>query len=96
MKINNKPEVNPKKTVTIKDKYKKYEYAFYLPIWVTTLEDKNKFRAFKYSFDIKPQIDFENLELSHEKIGQIKNSLSKEKSERNNNPCLTKIVCGLD
>lgn len=83
MKINNKPDVNPKKTVKIKDKFKKYEYAFYLPIWVTTLEGENKFRSFKYSFDIKPYIDFESLTLSTEKINQIKNSLSKEKSERN-------------
>ena len=83
LQISNKPEVNPKKTVKIKEQFKKYEYAFYLPVWVTTLGIENKFRPFKYAFDIKPYLDFENYFLTPEVISEIKNSLSKEKSERN-------------
>lgn len=83
LQISNKPEVNPKKTVKIKEQFKKYEYAFYLPVWVTTLGIENKFRTFKYAFDIKPYLDFENYFLTTEVISEIKNSLSKEKSERN-------------
>ena len=83
LQISNKPEVNPKKTVKIKEQFKKYEYAFYLPVWVTTLGIENKFRTFKYAFDIKPYLDFENYFLTSEVISEIKNSLSKEKSERN-------------
>lgn len=83
LQISNKPEVNPKKTVKIKEQFKKYEYAFYLPVWVTTLGVENKFRTFKYAFDIKPYLDFENYFLTPEVISEIKNSLSKEKSERN-------------
>ncbi|TAF08384.1 MAG: restriction endonuclease subunit R [Flavobacteriia bacterium] len=83
LQISNKPEVNPKKTVKIKEEFKKYEYAFYLPVWVKTLGVENKFRAFKYAFDIKPFLDFENCFLTSEIITVIKNSLSKEKSERN-------------
>lgn len=83
LQISNKPEVNPKKTVKIKEQFKKYEYAFYLPVWVTTFGVENKFRKFKYAFDIKPYLDFENYFLTTEVISEIKNSLSKEKSERN-------------
>ena len=83
MQVNNKPEVNAKKTVKIKDEFKKYEYAFYLPIWVTTLDEVNKFRTFKYAFDVKPFLDFESITLPNEIIEKIKNSLSEEHKERN-------------
>ncbi len=83
MQVNNKPEVNAKKTVKIKDEFKKYVYAFYLPIWVTTLDEENKFRPFKYAFDIKPFLDFESITLINEIIEKIKNSLSEEHKERN-------------
>jgi type III restriction enzyme len=83
MQVNNKPEVNAKKIVKIKKEFKKYEYAFYLPLWVTILDEENKFRAFKYAFDIKPFLDFESITLSNEVIERIKNSLSEEHKERN-------------
>lgn len=83
MQVNNKPEVNAKKTVKIKDEFKKYEYAFYLPLWVTTLDEDNKFRTFKYAFDVKPFLDFESITLPNEVIEKIKNSLSEEHKERN-------------
>jgi type III restriction enzyme len=83
MQVSNKPEANAKKTVKVKDEYKKYEYAFYLPVWVTTLDKGDKFRTFKYALDIKPYLDFENLKLSNEQIEKIKNSLSNEHKERN-------------
>ena len=83
MQVNNKPEVNAKKSVKIKDKFLKYEYAFYLPVWVTTLDEENTFRTFKYAFDIKPFLNFENITLPTEVIEKIKNSLSAEHQERN-------------
>jgi type III restriction enzyme len=83
MQVNNKPDVNAKKAVKIKDEFKKYEYAFYLPLWVTTLEGENKYRTFKYAFDIKPFLDFEKITLPQEIIEKIKNSLSVEHKERN-------------
>jgi type III restriction enzyme len=83
MQVLNKPEVNPKKTVKIKDEFKKYEYAFYLPVWVKTLDKDDKFRTFKYVLDIKPYLDFDKLNLSKELIEKIKNSLSSEHKEKN-------------
>ncbi len=83
MQVSNKPEVNPKKTVKIKDEFKKYEYAFYLPVWVKTLDKDNKFRTFKYALDIKPNLAFEKLTLSKVQIETIKNSLSNEHKEIN-------------
>lgn len=83
MQISNKPEVNQKKTVKVKDEYKKYEYAFYLPVWVTSLDEGNKFRTFKYALDIKPHLDFDNLSLTNEQIEIIRNSLSNEHKEKN-------------
>lgn len=83
VQIANKPEVNAKKNVNIKEKYKKYEYAFYLPVWVTVLKGDNNFRTFKYELDIKPNLNFENLSLTKDYISKIKNSLSEERSERN-------------
>ncbi len=83
MQLTTKPDFNEKKTVKIKEEFKKYEYAFYLPLWVTTLEEENKFRTFKYAFDIKPYLDFESIILPNEVIEKIKNSLSEEHKERN-------------
>ncbi|WP_445737588.1 DEAD/DEAH box helicase [Mariniflexile sp.] len=83
MQVSNKPEVNPKKTVKIKDEFKKYEYAFYLPVWVKTLDEENKFRTFKYALDIKPNLNFNELTLSKEQIDKIKNSLSIEHKDKN-------------
>jgi len=83
MQVNNRPEVYAKKTVRIKEEFKRYQYAFYLPIWVTILDEENKFRTFKYAFDIKPFLDFESITLPNEVIEKIKNSLSKEHKERN-------------
>jgi type III restriction enzyme len=83
MQVSNKPEVNPKKTVNIKDKFKKYEYAFYLPVWVKTLGANNKNRTFKYALDIKPYLEFEKLTLTREDITKIKNSLSNENKDKN-------------
>lgn len=83
MQVSNKPEVNPKKTVKIKEEFKKYEYAFYLPVWVKTLDKNDQFRTFKYALDIKPYLEFEKLALSKEQIEKIKNSLSSEHKEKN-------------
>ncbi len=83
MQISDKPEVNPKKTVKIRAEFKKYEYAFYLPVWVKVLDVDNKFRTFKYALDIKPYLNFDKLTLTKEQLVKIKGSLSNEHKEKN-------------
>jgi len=81
LQIQNNAEINPKKRVKIKDKFKKYEYAFYLPIWIMVNEEKENYRKFNYSIDIKQHISFENLNLSNNLINEIENSLSEQSNE---------------
>ncbi len=78
MQVQNNTDVNPKKKVKIKDQFKKFEYAFYLPIWVMVDADNESYRKFNYAIDIKQHISFDTLSLSDELINQIKNSLSKQ------------------
>ena len=82
LQVNNNPEVNPKKTVGIKEKFKQHEYAFYLPVWVMVGDKENQNRKFNYAIDIKQHIEFENLILSEELIIQIENSLSEQRSDQ--------------
>jgi len=78
MQVQNNTEVNPKKRVKIKDEFKKFEYAFYLPVWVMVNEAKESYRKFNYSIDIKQHISFENLNLSNDLITKVSNSLSEQ------------------
>jgi len=82
MQVHNNTEVNPKKKVKIKDEFKKYEYAFYLPIWVMVDAEKDSYRKFNYAIDIKQHISFENLSLSDDLITQIINSLGEQSNEQ--------------
>lgn len=69
------------KTVKIKNKFKKFGYSFYLPIWVFVSKNKEK-RRFNYFIDIKSKLNFQNLSLSIEEIDKLKISLSKENKDR--------------
>lgn len=80
MQVQNNTELNPKKQVKIKNEFKKFEYAFYLPIWVMVDTENHNYRKFNYSIDIKQHISFEDLSLSNELIAQIINSLSTQKN----------------
>src|SRR5690554_2847367 len=82
MQVQNNTEVNPKKKVKIKDEFKKFEYAFYLPIWVMVDAENDSYRKFNYAIDIKQHISFENLSLSDDLITQIENSLSNQSNEQ--------------
>ncbi len=82
LKVQNDPQVNPKKTVGIRDEFKKLEYAFYLPVWVMVDDKGEKSRKFNYAIDVKQHISFEDLTLSEELVTKIKNSLSEQKSDQ--------------
>ena len=82
LKVQNDPQVNPKKTIGIRDEFKKLEYAFYLPVWVMVDEKGEKSRKFNYAIDVKQYLSFENLTLSEELVTKIKNSLSEQKSDQ--------------
>ncbi len=81
MKVKGQDAVNPTKQVTIKDDYKKYEHAFYLPVWLMIRENEAK-RRFNYDFDIRPLIDFTTFALPQDVVERIKASLSDENKER--------------
>jgi len=74
--------VDIKREVKIrKEFFKKYETAFYLPVWLI-IDNGNKKRRFSYNIDIKPKLDFDNLSLEDDFIKKIVNSLSEENQER--------------
>ena len=81
IKLKNRDDINREKTVKIKKKFKKYEYAFYLPVWVM-IGDKDKKRRFSYGADIKPQLDLAKFNLDDELVKKIDDSLSEENKER--------------
>lgn len=81
MKVKGQDTVNATKQVSIKDDFKKYEHAFYLPVWLMIKENEAK-RRFSYDFDIRPLIDFTSFDLPQEVIERIKTSLSEENKER--------------
>ncbi len=73
-------QFQPKK-VKIQNKFKRYSYSFFLPVWIFVKNDKEK-RRFNYSVDIKSKLDFINFDLSKDQFNKIKSSLSKETKER--------------
>ena len=81
IKLKNRDDINQEKTVKIKKKFKKYEYAFYLPVWVM-IGDRGKKRRFSYGADIKQQLDLTQLNIADEQIKTIDGSLSEENKER--------------
>lgn len=82
MKVQGQDTVNPTKNVTIKDEFKKYEYAFYLPVWLMVNKEKKSKRRFSYDFDIRPFIDFQSYKISDELLTRITSSLSEENKEQ--------------
>ncbi len=71
-----------KKDVRIKKEFRnKYRNSFYLPVWLI-FEDKTRRRKFSYDIHIKPQIDFNVLDLSETDIDRIEESLSEQTKER--------------
>ena len=81
MKVSGQDTINPTKQVTIKDDFKKYEHAFYLPVWLMIKETEAK-RHFSYDFDIRPHLNFLDFDPSQEVIDRISASLSEENKER--------------
>ena len=73
-------EESPPKTVGIKEKFKKYNYAFYLPVWLMIQEDQQP-RKFNYHTDIRAHLSFRDFILDDSQLGRIKNSLSAERKE---------------
>lgn len=82
MKVQGQDTVNPTKNVAIKDEFKKYEYAFYLPVWLMVNKEKKSKRRFSYDFDIRPFIDFQSYQISEDLLSRISNSLSEENKEQ--------------
>jgi type III restriction enzyme len=82
MKVAEGTQPYPKKTVKIKDEFQKYEYAFYLPLWVMVDTDGKNPRKFNYATDISQHIDFESLLLTEEVLIEVEKSLSEENSKR--------------
>lgn len=81
MKVKGQETVNPTKQVSIKEDFKKYEHAFYLPVWLMIKDNEEK-RRFSYDFDIRPLLDFTSFELAEDVVQRIKTSLSEENKER--------------
>jgi type III restriction enzyme len=82
MKVQGQDTVNPTKNVSIKDEFKKYEYAFYLPVWLMVNKEKKSKRRFSYDFDIRPFIEFQSYKISDELFTRITSSLSEENKEQ--------------
>lgn len=82
MKVKGNETVNPTKKVAIKDEFKKYQYAFYLPVWLMVNEEKSSKRKFSYDFDIRPFIDFHSYAISDDLVSRITSSLSEETREQ--------------
>jgi len=72
---------NKRKTVRIKDSFKKHEHAFFLPVWVM-VNGKNTRRRFSYHADIKSNLDFSKFKVTPEIMDTVKNSLSSETREK--------------
>ena len=53
------------KKVGIKSEFKKYDYAFYLPVWLMMHEDQQP-RRFNYHTDIRGQLSFHDFTLSED------------------------------
>ena len=82
MKVQGQDTVNPTKKVEIKGEYKKFEYAFYLPVWLMVNKKKNSKRRFSYDFDIRPFIDFHTYFITDDLLEKINSSLSDENREQ--------------
>lgn len=81
MKVTTQENINPTKKVFVREEFKNYEYAFYLPVWLIVDNNDNK-RKFNYDFDIRPKINFHEYSLNEELITRIKESLSEENKEQ--------------
>jgi type III restriction enzyme len=82
IQIEHNEQVNPVKTVRVKKEFsKKYDTAFYLPVWVMVDEKKGK-RRFSYDIDIKSSLPLGEFTPSNEQIDRIRGSLSEENRER--------------
>lgn len=79
--VSDKENSNRRKTVKIKDSFKKHEQAFFLPVWVM-VNGKSSKRRFSYHADIKSNLDFSKFKVTPEVIDTIKNSLSSETREK--------------
>jgi type III restriction enzyme len=82
MKVQGQDTVNPTKKVKIKDEFKKFEYAFYLPVWLMVNKKNKSKRRFSYDFDVSPFIDFHSYSISDELLEKITSSLSDENKEQ--------------
>lgn len=82
MQVEGTPTINPSKTVEIKDEYKPYEYAFYLPVWLMVNADTDHKRKFSYDVDIRPFLEFQSYSISEELLSEINSSLSAENKEQ--------------
>ena len=82
MKVKGQENVNPTKRVFVKDEFKQYEYAFYLPVWLMVNKGKVVKRKFSYNFDIRPYISFQSYTISDDLIKRIESSLSDENKEQ--------------
>ena len=64
--------------VKIKDEFSKYEYSFYLPVWLSVKGSDGTRRRFCYHTDICAAVDFGDFALSEESMKEIANSLSEK------------------
>lgn len=74
--------VNPPKKVEIKEEFRDYQYAFYLPVWLMVNRENDSKRRFSYDFDIRPYLSFEEYNISQELLQKITESLSEENKEQ--------------
>ncbi|MBI4646882.1 MAG: DEAD/DEAH box helicase family protein [Bacteroidia bacterium] len=82
LKFRDNESINSTKTVKIKKDFsEKFQNSFYLPVWLMTDNNGTK-RRFNYECDIKPKVDFSNLELGDDFITKLENLLSDETKER--------------
>lgn len=81
VKIKDNEQVNQTKKIKVREELNKYEFAFYLPVWVMIGNGKKK-RRFSYGMDIKPAIDFSGFSPEEDQIEKIAASLSDETKER--------------
>lgn len=83
LKFRDNKDINATKTVKIKKAFgNKFQNSFYLPVWLMTDNNGIK-RRFNYACDIKPKLNFSDLDLTDEFISTLDRSLSTETKERN-------------
>ena len=82
VKFRDNDSINAAKSIKIKKELTdKYQNSFYLPVWLMAGKD-GVIRRFNYECDIKPYVNFSNLDFVSNFLPELEKSLSSETKDR--------------